>query len=76
MFLSKTNEFYTVQHGKVVGSAETGEKRAKYPVSIGKGKGRIREKESKKEKRNNGAPQTALKGKTVAGKRAWENEQH
>lgn len=34
------------------------------------------EKESMKEKGNNGASQTALKGKSVAGKRAWENEQH
>lgn len=42
MFLSKANEFYTVQHGKVVGSAESGEKRAKYPVSTEQGKGRTR----------------------------------
>lgn len=42
IFLSKANEFYTVQHGKVVGSAETGEKRARYLVSSGQGNGRTR----------------------------------
>lgn len=31
-----------MRHGNAVGSAETGEKRAKYPVSIGQGKGRTR----------------------------------
>lgn len=42
MFLSKANEFYTMQHGKVVGSAETGEERTRYLVSSGQGKGRTR----------------------------------
>lgn len=31
-----------MRHGKVVGSAENGEKRAKYPVRIAQGKGRTR----------------------------------